>query len=510
MRLDFRAGREYHVLIRPARPGENDSMNTPSPGGRCGITRRGFLVGAAAGLAAGVPLTWAGTRAVEAVRGRYGAGPVSHPPAAGKFGMPGPFPGRVVQVRHLESVSRDHVINGEAVHQMMDRGMTELTEAPHPVEAWRFFFEPDDVVGIKVNPVGRKPIPSDGEGRVQNAVGAISSPEVLLEVVAGLKSAGVKPQNILVFERYASEFVQAGYDQVMGVRDMDGVRWYASSADYDERQVDIEGFPKGRSDVTPEIARHVAGYDPDQFVSMGFCGPEHDPKDDRRLRSHLSVIVTRLVNKIVTIPVLKDHRSAGVTLALKNLSHGMNNNVARSHLSNIPHGGMVGEETIGGPNQCNTFIPTAVAQDPTRRKATLHILDGLIGVYEGGPGCWNRTWATWHHQGLFFATDPVALDHVGWDLIDRKRAEMGWPAVGAMGLVSHPARVTVAAELARLAAASTPEALAVGFASQNLQDGWGSEAFDRRQPEHIILAGEVGLGVFDARGIDHRQLVVSG
>ena len=35
-----------------------------------------------------------------------------------------------------------------------------------------------------------------------------------------------------------------------------------------------------------------------------------------------------MVDKIVTLPVLKDHRSAGVTLSLKNMSHGMNNNVS--------------------------------------------------------------------------------------------------------------------------------------------------------------------------------------
>src|SRR5205807_1388527 len=82
-----------------------------------------------------------------------------------------------------------------------------LAGADHPVEAWKKFFGPDDVVGIKVNPVGQKTRP--------NVIGAISSPAVLLEVVAGLKSAGVKPSNLIVFERYAREFRQAGYEAVM-------------------------------------------------------------------------------------------------------------------------------------------------------------------------------------------------------------------------------------------------------------------------------------------------------
>src|SRR5439155_24676283 len=100
--------------------------------------------------------------------------------------MPGRFPGRVIEVRHPGAVSADNVIDEDAVRAMMDRGMKELTGADHPVEAWRTFFEPGDVVGIKVNPVGRKPQPGE-EGRVATAVGAISSPEVLLHTVAGLK-----------------------------------------------------------------------------------------------------------------------------------------------------------------------------------------------------------------------------------------------------------------------------------------------------------------------------------
>src|SRR5207244_55036 len=121
------------------------------------------------------------------------------------------------------------------------------------------------------------------------------------------------------------------------------------------------------------------------------------------------------VNKIITIPVLKDHRTGGVTLTLKNLSHGMNNNVCRSHIGHT-YERRDGSKTFA--NQCGTFIPLAAGQQPLREKAVLHIMDGLIGVYEGGPGSWNYTWGTWRRDSLFFATDPVALDHVGWDIID--------------------------------------------------------------------------------------------
>jgi hypothetical protein len=495
---------------------------------RRGVTRRGFLLGAAAGLAAGTPLGLLGVRAWDALS-RDRVPPqsftgttreVNRPAAA----MPGPFPGRVIEVRHPDAVRPDHTMNARAIDGMIDRGMTELTGADDPQAAWRRFFERDDVIGIKINPVGRKPMPGEG-GRVVGAVGSVSSPEVLLKVVRCLKDVGIKPGNIIVFERYAQEFYDAGYDRVMTERDMDGVRWLASAARYHDRQVNVEGFDEDRSNFSPELVKHVAGYDPDVFVQMGFAGPQHDPKDDRSFRTHLSLIVSRIVNKIITLPVLKDHRSAGVTLALKNMSHGMNNNVARSHIPSFERPSVAdgvathvdstapppGDGTASalpvqesGPNQCNTFIPTAASQHRIRQKATLHIMDGLIGVYEGGPGNWNRTWATWRRQSLFFATDPVALDHVGWDIIDAKRAAEGWQPVANMGLLHYTSADALSAGLATLAASGPLDELSLAAAGQNHFAGRSTEVFDSRQPQHIILAEHLGMGVFDSRRIEHR------
>lgn len=478
-------------------------------------SRRTFLLGAAAGAAAGAPLGWLGLRAYQDARpdlvgpSRF-TGRTAEIPRA-DYAMPGPFPGRVVEVRHRGSVRPDNTICADAVGAMMNRGLCELTRAEHPTEAWRRLFQKGDVVGIKVNPVGRKP--RRGEGRRISAVGSISSPEVLIEIVNGLVEAGVAKKDIIVFERYANEFVQAGYQEVMTTRPLAGVRWYASASGYDDSQLNLSGLPGHRSGPSVELAKHVVGYDPDAFVHMGFAAREHDRKDDRRFRSHLSIIVSRMVNKFITIPVLKDHRSAGVTLALKNISHGMNNNVARSHLSGFVHGGVAGQgraPRVAGPNQCNVFIPTAVNQEAIRRKAVLHILDGLIGVYEGGPGSWNTTWASWPHRALFFATDPVALDHVGWDIIDAKRAAEGWRPVGQMGLSHLNPAAEVGMRLAPLAGRATPEALALAAASQERLGGVATEAFDRRQPEHIILAATLGLGVFDGAAIEHRCVTLPG
>ncbi len=462
------------------------------------LSRRRFLMGASAGLAAGLPLGWlglAGWQLLHGPRRAFTGRSVEQPHA--QLAMPGPFPGRVVEIHRPGTVLADDMMDQAGVRTMLGRGMCELTGADSPHGAWRRFFTRDDVVGIKVNPVGRKAQRGEG-GRVQGAPASISSPELLLEIVKRLQEeVGLRPANIIVFERYANEFREAGYADLMSTRPMDGVRWLASAYAYDDQQLAIDGQdPGGIRD------RNIAGYDPDVFVSMGFSAPGTSTRDDRRFRSHCSTIVTRLVSKIITIPVLKDHKSAGVTLALKNMSHGMNNNVCRSHISGIYR---LGGGTCG-PNQCNTFIPTAAAQPLFAQKATLHILDGLIGVYEGGPGNWNRTWGTWRRNSLFFATDPVAMDHVGWDIIDRKRAELGWAPVGNMGLVQGGPRWHVTAPAA-VAALATPAAAAAIVAEQlrmNTLANGANEPFDRRQPEHIVLAGILGLGKFGAHEIDHR------
>jgi len=344
-----------------------------------------------------------------------------------KWGIPGPYPSRVVEIRNSRMIMND-VKNREAIHETVSRGMKELTGATDAVEAWRSFFEPGDVVGVKMNPVGN-PL-------------ANSSSELMLEVIAGLEAAGVKTKDIIVFERYRDEFVGAKMHQAVP----DGIAWTGLGIAYNGKQIDI----KGDDEKTGDLNR-VTGYDPDEFMVMELVMGGLDPKDERTRRSHLGLLVTRRVNKLVLLPVLKDHGSAGVTGALKNMSHGLVNNVCRSHSS-------------PDTNVCNQFIPQVVNHPIIRRKCVLQIMDGIKGVYQGGPGASRTEW-TWENNALFFATDPVAMDHVAWRHVDAKRQEKGLPPVAASG--------------------------------KSGLDPLKTEGFDIRQPQHIPLAAHLGLGIFD-------------
>src|SRR3954451_9045667 len=75
-------------------------------------------------------------------------------PSSSMIGIPGPYRGRVVTVQHPRSILSGR-FQPEPVRDMMHKGMLELTGAGDWAEAWRVFFEPGDVVGIKVNPVGQ-------------------------------------------------------------------------------------------------------------------------------------------------------------------------------------------------------------------------------------------------------------------------------------------------------------------------------------------------------------------
>ncbi len=321
---------------------------------------------------------------------------------------------------------------------MVARGMVELTGAVDEITAWRSMFERGDIVGIKVNPVG--------------APLAISNHVLIQEIVDGLKSAGVKPQDIIVFDRFGDMWAKAGYRKHLP----DGVRGGSVVEKYDSVQLDIKG------------------YDPEVYAYMEFIHPKlHDPKDDRTRRSHLCNIVSKQINKLINVPVLKDHGSAGVTGALKNLSHGLVNNVSRSH---------------GTPetNTCNVFIPTICCLQPIREKTVLNIMDGLVGVYQKGPFAEEGSPYTWPYRSLLFATDPVAIDRIEWQIIDAKRAAMKLPPVaktGRMG-VNDPDNQT-------------------GIMGENTSV---KERFDMRQPQHVMIAGGLGLGVADLDKIDHVKI----
>lgn len=340
----------------------------------------------------------------------------------GTLGIPGPYPGRVAAVHHPGSIVSG-AYQAEPVRQMIDRGMRELTEAEAAPDAWRQFFQPGDVVGIKLNPVGMPHV--------------ISAPEVLHPVIGALEDIGIPRRDIVVYDRYGDQFQRAGFVEWLP----EGVRWTSGSP------------------TAPRIQLDMDGYDPDVYMEMPLVhpayAPEYDLSDSHARRSYVARFLTKEVDKVINICVVKHHQSAGVTLALKNMSHGLVNNVSRSHATTTA-------------NACGIFIPAVVDLPVIRNKVVLHILDGVKAAYHGGPGSSVERY-TWEHKTMYFATDPVALDKTGWQAIDKKRAEVGRAPIALL----------------------KPD-----------EDSRWLNA----QVEHIELASNFGLGVFDDKQIELKRI----
>jgi len=340
--------------------------------------------------------------------------------APSPMGMPGLFRGRVVEIREPKAIVGNRV-SQPIVRRLLERAMTELTGEESVRNAWAKFIDPKDVVGIKINPSGEP--------------ACCSSPEILREIIDGVRSVGVPLRNIVVYDRYSYEIDVGSYQTLLPT----GVR--------------IVG-------IQDAFASGVVGYEPNVYCDANFFG-------EWETRSYMARIVAHEVTKIINVPTMKDHSASGVTGALKNLAYGTFNNVARTHRA--PH------------SFTNPLIGLMCTVEPLRSKAVLHIMDGMRQVWHGGPLTQVQDFI--EQPGiLMVATDPVAMDTVELEAIEKKRREHGAPSVWE----HEPSSIT-------------PDT------NVFFHDATKNLFF--RQPGHIAAAGKLGLGISDLKQIDHRLIL---
>jgi uncharacterized protein (DUF362 family) len=323
-------------------------------------------------------------------------------------GYPGQFPSQVVCVQSDRSVNAAATVDPAVVREMMDAGMKRLTGAPSPKQAWARFIQPSDIVGVKLNCSGAPQIHT--------------SPEVASEIVRNLMEIGVPANHIYLYDRFADQIASAGYEKLV------------------PEGTNIIGIEKVRD--SPE------GYDPKTYVDVNFFGEENT-------RSSLVRLVTQTFTKIVNVPVMKEHGAAGVTGCLKNIAYGNFSNVARSHQGALTH--------------TYSFIGTLAGVEPLRSKSVLNIMDGLNGVWHGGPFSSVPEYRFSPKQ-IFFGTDPVAMDRLLIDVIEAKRKQENAVSIWDRG-------------------------------KEHVQGGGDvtKPNFNHfvREPGHIEMAGNMGLGEYD-------------
>jgi len=336
-------------------------------------------------------------------------------------GMPGPYPGRVARVHAEKSIeAQSEKVDVPTVREMISRGMRALTGDRDARDSWARFFTASDVVGIKLNCSG--------------APGIMSTPEVVAEIVRNLGVVGVKPEQIWLYERFPDQVASVHYDRYV---------------------------PAGVHIWTAEQSRgSIAGYDPQTYVEVNFFG-----EDDTR--SNLTRLVSQQFTKIINVPNMKDHGAAGVTGCLKNIAYGSFSNVARSH--------------SGFKTNTYSFIGTLASVEPLRSRTVLQIMDGLRGVWHGGPFSPTRKFR-FYPKMMMFGTDPVAIDRLELDVIDDKRK------------AEHAISVT----------------------DRSMKNVKAGNDYDQnpsinrfiREPGHIEYASTLGLGVYDIEKIQVSKIEI--
>lgn len=233
-----------------------------------------------------------------------------------------------------------------------------------------------------------------------------SNKELVLEIVKGVMAAGVPASNIVIYEQYP--------------KFMAGTR----------------------------IASRACVLDP--AFPAGITAVVHENKDATMSEISVCGIGTKFVRPlteataVINVGLIKDHSICGYTGCLKNITHGSTVNPHAFH------------EHTASPQ-----IAELYAQDVVKSRVRLHIVDGYKIIYDGGPLDTKKQCRV-PHEAVYASTDPVALDVIGWQVVEKWRKEKNLPTL-------------------KLAS---------------------------REPSYIRIAGELGLGVYDQNKIRMREVSI--
>jgi hypothetical protein len=349
---------------------------------------------------------------------------------------------RVVSVA-ADDMLNDLEYNTAAVHRSFEAGLKELTGERTLKNAWASLVSPDDVVGIKINGIGAP--------RISSSLASIN------ETVAGLRSAGVRENAIIIWDRMDRDFRRTGLPinrGPSGVRvqgcsiEWEGVVPWVPGYDKDVyvsfedgtlrkfRELAAGGFTREASQreifnsVTwlwtliqqknekartyeKEIRRLYTDYadlEGIRRIADEVAGEFEGVTIEDEEKSCFTEIVTKDITKLVNIAVLKHNEDSGVTWATKNIALGVTTNKVRFHI-----------------DYCAKAIPEILAQPCIKDKTVLHIGEAAkistVSVAGAQIARDNR---------IFFSRDPVAMDRIGLDILEEKRAAQGLESVRAV------------------------------------------------------------------------------
>ncbi|MFO0663631.1 MAG: DUF362 domain-containing protein [Polyangiaceae bacterium] len=209
--------------------------------------------------------------------------------------------------------------------------------------------------------------------------------ELVLPFLEGMIESGVKPENITVLEQYG--------DFLAGTRINQG------------------NVPKGVKVTTHSNKDATMG---DRMIP----GTGTTTKFVRALTEATAAINFALV---------KDHSICGYTGALKNMTHGCSINPHDFHA-----------------HHASPQIAMMYAQDVIKSRVRLCIADAYKVMAHGGPK-WKYADYVKVHEAVYASTDPVAIDAIGWEVVEEHRKGFNLKTLTAEG--RPPAYIKAAADL---------------------------------------------------------------
>src|SRR5437870_11246998 len=264
----------------------------------------------------------------------------------------------------------------EKIPPIIQRGLTLFTGKPTLAEAWRSLVSTQDTVGIKVFST---PGPTSG-----------TRPAVVEAVVKGLLAAGQPPKQVVVWDKHLSELRQARFFELA---ERYGVRVAgAAEAGYDDKAQQYESALLGQL-VWGDL----------EFGQKG---------EGIGRKSYVSKLVTQQMTKIINITPLLNHNFAGVSGNLWGLALGSVDNTIRFE---------------NDADRLANAVPEIIALPILGDRVALNIVDALICQYQGEEQTLLHYSAPLNQ--LWFSTDPVALDVLSLQEIDRQRRAAKAPTV---------------------------------------------------------------------------------
>jgi len=305
--------------------------------------------------------------------------------------------------------------NPAAVKEAITKLLATLTGEDKPAEIWKNLgLESDDTVAVKIAALG--------DARTS------TSQEVVNAVTDSLTDAGVKPENIIIWDRVERDMTRSGFRtstakgkiQTRAVipgptSDIPGLGW----------DPDTPGY---FSPVMGELIYGDLKFQPSLLDGLPGGAPPGGSTDRTPNLSFYTKLVTRKDVKVVNLGTMTSDTALGIYGCCASLALGSVDNNRRLLKPNSDQDTTLGEILIS---------------DPLKPKTILHISDGLVVKFAGNRSFDANFAAT---PGILLASkDPVALDAMAIDRFEQLRLNPGpgVPPIPKIGNVPHLAGATL-------------------------------------------------------------------